>query len=299
MINKAKIQKEVIDGNLDIAIKMLLALAEKNDSDIYNSAIMLSSRINSLIKDRRNGIIAETDFNMNKNRITYALNQTIEDVDDSWAVEDTVSQKEAVVETATNHANKTTSDGAKGKRTILFLAANPKDTKQLRLDQEMREIDEGLRRSQQRDTFNLVQKWAVRVADLRRALLDESPNIIHFSGHGSPQGRIILEDEVGNGKEIPPKAIGNLFELFAEDINCVILNACYSESQAQEISKHISYVIGMNDAIPDKAAIEFSSAFYDAIGNGRDVEFAFKLARISIELFDIDALDIPVLIRKI
>lgn len=34
---------------------------------------------------------------------------------------------------------------------ILILAANPKTTLTLRLDEEMREIDEGLRRSKNRD----------------------------------------------------------------------------------------------------------------------------------------------------
>ena len=40
-------------------------------------------------------------------------------------------------------------------QTILFLAANPKDTSRLRQDQELRDIDEGLRRAQKRDHFNL------------------------------------------------------------------------------------------------------------------------------------------------
>ncbi len=56
----------------------------------------------------------------------------------------------------------------------------------------------------------------------------------------------------------------------------------------------------MNDAIPDDdaAVIKFSSAFYDATGTGKDVEFTFGLARISIELFGINSRHIPVLIKK-
>ena len=35
----------------------------------------------------------------------------------------------------------------------------------------------------------------------------------------------------------------------------------------------------MNKAIGDKAAINFSVAFYDALAAGEDVEFAFELGR--------------------
>ena len=57
----------------------------------------------------------------------------------------------------------------------------------------------------------------------------------------------------------------------------MVLNACYSEVQAEAISQHINHVIGMNRAIGDKAAINFAVAFYDALAAGEDVEFAFEL----------------------
>ena len=45
------------------------------------------------------------------------------------------------------------------KKKILILAANPKDTTRLRLDEEVREIKEGLRLSKKRDLFdNLVRR---------------------------------------------------------------------------------------------------------------------------------------------
>jgi hypothetical protein len=52
----------------------------------------------------------------------------------------------------------------------------------------------------------------------------------------------------------------------------LILNACFSEVQADAISQHIKYVIGMNKAIGDTAAIEFSIGFYDALGAGETYE---------------------------
>jgi hypothetical protein len=78
---------------------------------------------------------------------------------------------------------------------ILFLGANPKDTGRLRLDQELRDITEGLQRAQKCDQFNLKQKWAVRPRDIQRAILDEQPQIVHFSGHGEGEAGLVFEDQ--------------------------------------------------------------------------------------------------------
>lgn len=168
-------------------------------------------------------------------------------------------------------------------KTILVLAANPKDTSPLRLDEEIREIDNGLERAKKRDEFILKQKLAVRPSDVRRAVLDHRPNIVHFCGHGSGEEGIALEDESGQTKLVSTDALSGFFELFAAHVECVVLNACYSEAQAEAIAAHIPYVVGMKRKIGDEAAIEFATAFYDALGAGESFEFAFKLARNAIQ----------------
>ncbi len=85
-------------------------------------------------------------------------------------------------------------------RKILILAANPKNTSQLRLDEEVREIDAGLQRNQQHAQFILEQKWAVRPRDVQRAMLDFRPQIVHFSGHGDGEAGLALEDKMGKTK---------------------------------------------------------------------------------------------------
>jgi hypothetical protein len=167
---------------------------------------------------------------------------------------------------------------------ILLLSANPKNTAQLRVDDEMREIKEGLWRSKQREQF-VIETWqAVQYRDIRRAILDVEPNIVHFSGHGAGEDGLVFEDETGQLKLVQAEALARLFELFADQIECVVLNACYSEVQAKAIAKHIPYVVGMKEVIRDKAAIEFSIGFYDALGAGRTVEFAYKVGCNSIEI---------------
>lgn len=180
-------------------------------------------------------------------------------------------------------------------KTILILAANPKSTTSLRLDQEVRDITESLRRSQYRDRFTLVQRWAVRPRDVQSAILEVNPEIVHFSGHGSGEDGLVFEDEVGKTKFVDAESLAGLFELVASEIECVILNACYSEVQAEAIAQHISYVIGMNQAIGDSAALEFAFGFYDALGGGRDFEFAYKWGCNSIRMAGIQEHLTPVL----
>ncbi|MUH00718.1 CHAT domain-containing protein [Scytonema sp. UIC 10036] len=181
---------------------------------------------------------------------------------------------------------------------ILILAANPKDTTPLRLDEEVREIDAGLRRALHRDRFVLEQKWAVQPRDIQRAMLDIRPSIVHFSGHGMGDGGLVFEDETGQSKLVDGEALAGLFELFADEVECVVLNGCYSEVQASAIAQHINYVIGMKKAFGDKAAIEFAVGFYDALGSGKPVEFAYKFGCAAIQLAGVSEQLTPIFKKK-
>ncbi len=180
---------------------------------------------------------------------------------------------------------------------ILVLSANPKGTKPLRLGEEIREIKDGLRRARERERFLIESAEAVRYRDIRQAILYYEPHIIHFSGHGLEEG-LVFEDEIGREKLVEPQALAGLFELFANQVECVLLNACYSEHQAKAIAQHIDYVVGMSQAIGDKAAIEFAVGFYDALLAGRSVEIAYKFGCNAIQMASIPEHLTPQLLKK-
>jgi len=181
---------------------------------------------------------------------------------------------------------------------ILFLAADPTDATRLRLGEELREIQEKLQLAKLRERFTLEQRMSVRPADISQALLDIQPQIVHFSGHGTTTGTLCFETLIGETHPVEPDALAALFEQFADQVDCVILNACYSEIQADAISKHINHVIGMNQAIGDKAAIAFAIGFYQALGAGRSIEEAYKLGCVQIRLQGIAEHLTPSLIKK-
>ena len=167
---------------------------------------------------------------------------------------------------------------------ILFLAADPSDASRLRLGQELRDIKERLRIAKAPEKYQLEQRESVRVGDITQAIFDFEPNIIHFSGHGTSQGELCFENEVGKFQPVKPDALAAMFELLVKHVNCVVLNACYSEIQAKAITQYIPFVVGMNDAIGDQAAIAFAVGFYKALAANRSIEDAYKFGCVEIQL---------------
>ncbi len=181
---------------------------------------------------------------------------------------------------------------------VLFIAANPKDTSRLRLDEEVRSIDQALMQAEFRDRFDIKQHWAVRVFDIQGYLLRHKPDIVHFSGHGSSSSEIVFEDNGGNGHPVSPNALSQLFCVLKDNIRCVVLNACYSEYQAQAIAEHIDCVVGMSRSVSDLSAIAFAASFYQALGYGRSVKTAYDLGCIQINLDGLDEHNVPKLLAS-
>ena len=178
---------------------------------------------------------------------------------------------------------------------ILFLSANPKNTDKLRLDEEVREISQTMKLAGRGNRFKFVSEFAVRIDDLRRSLLEHTPQIVHFSGHGAGSNGIALENDAGQMQLVSTAFLARLFKFFQADLECVFLNACYSDVQAEAIHQHINCVIGINQAIGDRAAIEFAKGFYDALGAGRSFEDAFEMGCTAIDLESIPESATPAL----
>lgn len=185
---------------------------------------------------------------------------------------------------------------------ILLLGAIPQPHN-LRLDKEMREIRTAIERATRRDIFEIHERTAVRPQDIRRAIAELHPQIVHFCGHGMENGSLVLEDDGGNHKPVSPEGLAALFKLHAEYVNCVLLNACYSEKAAHAISQYINYTIGMNQPIEDQAAIVFAQGFYDGLGyknsDTQDIyQRAFDEGLVAIQIENLIHAQTPVFKKK-
>jgi hypothetical protein len=180
---------------------------------------------------------------------------------------------------------------------ILYLTASPKDMPPLRSDEDMREIREMLQLGRYRDRFRLEPAQAARPKDVVRALLDHDPKIVHFSGHGRPDGSLYLEDGTGYSAPVAAVGLAELFKLHQGSIDCVIVNACDTLLLAQAISQHIAYVVGMRSKIGDPAAINFSTGFYQGLAAGESVPTAFAHGR-ALLLMQAPGEDVAVLLGR-
>jgi hypothetical protein len=167
---------------------------------------------------------------------------------------------------------------------ILFLSANPWNTSRILVDEEAREIFERLHEGPYRERFELFNYPAARPGDLQRLLLAFRPHIVHFSGHGSKQHRIILGGLHGRGKLVDQKGLADVFALYNGHVRLVLLNACFTRTQAQSIAEVVNYSIGTSRAIGDKVGVAFAGAFYRALGFGWSIRAAFESAKAELAL---------------
>lgn len=180
---------------------------------------------------------------------------------------------------------------------VLLLTSNPKNTQQLNLNQEVMSIKKLLRRSDLRKHYDIELSLDVTKDELLETLLQEKPAFVHFSGHGLGENGLLFYGEDGKAVKASGEGLANLFRLFSKYIRCVLLNACYSQEQAEIISMHIPYVIGTDNAISDSRAIAFSKGFYAAIFNGEDIETAFDMAMAHVDFQDLPPSAQPVLFQ--
>lgn len=165
---------------------------------------------------------------------------------------------------------------------LLFLAANPRGTPPLRLDQEARGVDAALRQARHGARFHLEQQWAVRSTDLLDILLRGRPAIVHFAGHGDATGHLILEDAAGRPAPIAPGTLAALLAAPAS-VRCVLLNACWSDALAGALLGVTACVVGMSAEAPDAAAIAFAAGFYRALADGESVGAAVMTGRAQVQ----------------
>ncbi len=181
---------------------------------------------------------------------------------------------------------------------VLFLASNPIDQWQLRLDEEARAISEMIRKAKHRDSVKLESCWAVQPIDLLQALNDYNPTIVHFSGHGSDQDEIVFQTQDGKSKIVSKEALVQTMMASCDGIRLVFFNTCHSKNQAEAISDFVEVTIGMNTSIGDEAARIFSSQFYSSISFGNSVKKSFEQAKALLMMEGITEENTPELFVK-
>ncbi|MEB8343001.1 CHAT domain-containing protein [Streptomyces endophyticus] len=164
---------------------------------------------------------------------------------------------------------------------VLCLMSAPLDEARIRLGAEQRIIQEAEGRSAGRLAVQVHP--ATRVADILPQLDAALPQIVHFAGHGTDDGRLLFEDETGASAAVPIEALIPAFELRAP-INCVVLNSCWTAAYAEGLLKCAHTVVGTVSELDDDAGLVFAQGFYTSLAHSPDIERACAAGRAALRL---------------
>ncbi|EAY26976.1 conserved hypothetical protein [Microscilla marina ATCC 23134] len=286
------------NGEIQPAIQKMNEVAPSTYQE--NEAIDIAFRFSMLMQSSSS---MDTDkLHREKSHLVSRINEVLERMKDQLLQNEEIMGQQYAFTPPTN--TPTTADNASDTPSqvskILFMSANPAETTVLRLSNEMREIQNTLKKSRNRDDFQFIMEPQVNNSIIRQRIKEERPEIVHFSGHGGADAGlaegIVVNGSNGNPVVLTSNALGRLFEMAKEYVQCVVLNSCYSNAQAEAIKQHIPHVIGMSDAIEDTSARMFSVGFYEALGVGESYTEAFNSGTLAIEMEGLPGADIPVLL---
>lgn len=193
---------------------------------------------------------------------------------------------------------------------VLYLTANPEaeDTttmkpdgsitttsRYLRLDREVREVQQTLRGAKYRDLVTVDHRPAATAEDLIDALNDVRTHLVHFSGHGWTGGIVFDNGDLDDLRDHPVE-----FNLLAQVLaatstppQILVLNACETLHGADLLLPAIPVVIAMAETIDDTAAIVFARRFYAAIASAQPVGIALAQAQAAMRLTTPEDADLP------
>ncbi len=179
---------------------------------------------------------------------------------------------------------------------ILVHVSSPRGVPRLDHESELERIESAWR---QRADIQIIRSDRPTLRALRRLLRDTSPHVLHFIGHGvfdAVQGRGSLLFEDGASK--PHPVTGSLLaetSKVGHRIRLVFLSSCegarYPRQEGQEpyhgvasalLMAGVASVVAMQFPVSDRAAVDFSDAFYHALAAGDPIESAVAEGRLAV-----------------
>lgn len=181
---------------------------------------------------------------------------------------------------------------------ILGMIASPTDQDPLDTGRERKRLEDAVRLLQDDGRVALTWIEGETWRDLQRAMRNGEWNVFHFIGHGAydevkDEGLIALADEGGRTHLLSAGQLGRLLDDHGP-LRLAVLNSCegarggtkevLSSTAAVLMRRGVPAVVAMQYEITDRAAIEFTRAFYEAIADGQPVDGAVSEARIAVSL---------------
>jgi nucleoid-associated protein YgaU len=177
---------------------------------------------------------------------------------------------------------------------LLIAIAAPRDRPELRVGEELTQLDTALRDLAQQGRVDTARLEHATLESLDDALLSNKPHVLHFIGHGDfvgNDGVIFLEAETppGAADPITGHRLAVLLRNHLGSLRFVFLNSCLGAAVSRRdpfggvaqslIRRGMPAVIAMQFPIPDRVAVTLARHFYRYLAAGLPVDAALTSAR--------------------
>lgn len=272
---KEKISNLIAASEIEEALQYLFALTESNDSEIYNHLLLLSAQMNADKRKNSAGALSYEELRISENANIQSILQCLNQITDKGYLNN------ETLESLSEKIKTKKADTAKTK--ILFIASNPIGTPDFNLEKEYLNIRKIF--NSKRGIFEVTEVFDTTLDDLFEATQREKPQILHISAPST--GDVLdLHHEDNTRNCVPYEFLASAFLLFKNYTNCVFINTLCSAIFLKKVSKKLGYSIGFNGMTYDEICITFSSGFYTALAQGKNIEEAFL---IGVELLKSDS----------
>ena len=181
---------------------------------------------------------------------------------------------------------------------VLGMVVSPNDLEPLDVETERQRLDRALAPLQERGLVHLHWLEGGTWRDLQRCLRQEQWHIFHFVGHGAydaqrDEGIVAFADRDGNSRHLTATELARLLTDHST-LRLALLNSCegarageldlLSSTAATLVRRGLPAVLAMQYDITDRAAIQLSESFYEALADGLPVDAALAEARKAISL---------------
>lgn len=174
---------------------------------------------------------------------------------------------------------------------VLCLQAGPTTLNQLQLRQEHAVLRQIAARRGQR-LLTVKTNPATRRDDIMAEILAARPDVVHFAGHGTSDGKLLFEEGRGQAGPVTVDALASVLRVLPASLPCLVLGSCFGASYAGRLLGAARSVAGSMTALPDPAAIEFTRGFYTALAiGGTSVAKAFDAGLAQMQVHGHDTTD--------
>jgi hypothetical protein len=169
-----------------------------------------------------------------------------------------------------------------GRVTVLLFASEPRDLERPDLDREIREITEKVTTAKFGGRIDLRPWPAAEPLDLIPNMNRHKPHMVQFSGHGTPDGLLMMGPRDRSAPLAADRLI-NMLKWAGEDLRIVFFNICDSEQHARAAARIVDAAIGMRGRMHDGPARVFAAHLYSALASGISLKRGFHQACAAID----------------